>query len=196
MKEKFLLVSLAEDKAQKIAQVLANPTARKILDFLAEKDATETEIAKALAIPLSTAHYNLSVLVEGGLITVDEFHYSKKGKEVNHYSLANKYIIIAPKQVSGIRQKLQAILPTLVGVAAISLIVDWLRKVMATSSTLATQAPMEEVGMAMKSMAAPAMDMMVQEPVTTTLPSIAVWFFVGGVITLVLFMIAERWTKR
>ena len=97
-KDKFLLVSLQEKKAQKLAQVISNPTSRRILDYLADHDhATETRIAKELEIPLPTVHYNLQQLVKGGLVSADEFHYSEKGKEVIHYSLANKYIIIAPK---------------------------------------------------------------------------------------------------
>ena len=111
-KTSFLLVSLKEDKAKELAQVISNESCRKILDYLADKeDATETELAKALGIPISTVHYNLKHLVNGGLVSVEEFHYSEKGKEVNHYKLANKYIIIAPKTTYGIKEKLKSILP-------------------------------------------------------------------------------------
>src|SRR3989338_10912894 len=97
-KQSFLLVSLKEDKAKELAQVISNESCRKILDYLAEKeDATESEISKDLQFPISTVHYNLQHLMKAGIINVDEFHYSEKGKEVNHYKLANKYIIIAPK---------------------------------------------------------------------------------------------------
>ena len=97
MAKNFLLVSLEEKKAKKIAEVLNNSTSRKIIDHLAKKDSTESEISKDMDIPISTVHYNLKLLQEAGLVTVEEFHYSQRGKEVNHYSLANKYIIIAPK---------------------------------------------------------------------------------------------------
>jgi DNA-binding transcriptional ArsR family regulator len=97
-KESFMLVSLKEDKAKKLAQVMANPSCIKILEYLAGKDATETQVAKDLKIPLSTVHYNLQQLVDAKLVVVDEFHYSEKGREVNHYKLANKYIIIAPQE--------------------------------------------------------------------------------------------------
>ena len=96
-KQSFLLVSLQEDKAKKLAQVVTNDSCRKILDYLADKEATETDLAEKLGLPMSTVHYNLSQLVGTGLIIADEFHYSKKGKEISHYKLANKYIIIAPK---------------------------------------------------------------------------------------------------
>jgi len=60
--------------------------------------------------------------MKGGLVIVEEFHYSEKGKEINHYKLANKYIIIAPKKVTGLKGKLRKILPSLgvvLGVAAV-----------------------------------------------------------------------------
>jgi DNA-binding transcriptional ArsR family regulator len=111
-KQSFLLVSLKENKAKELAQVISNDSCRKILDFLGEKeDATETELAQKLNIPISTVHYNLKHLIKAGIITVDEFHYSEKGKEVNHYKLANKYIIIAPKTTYGIKEKLKSVLP-------------------------------------------------------------------------------------
>lgn len=117
-KEKFLLVSLKENKAKKLAQVVSNESCRLILDYLAEKEATETELAKKLNIPISTIHYNLKHLTDAGLVIVEEFHYSEKGKEVNHYKLANKYIIIAPKTTFGIKEKLKTILPVALLIAA------------------------------------------------------------------------------
>lgn len=119
----FLLVSLEEGKAKKLAQVISNDTSRKILDALAKQDATETELSKSLHIPLSTIHYNLKALVEANLVRVDEYHYSPKGKEVNHYRLANKYIIIAPKESSGLKKALHKFLPiTLISVGATGLL--------------------------------------------------------------------------
>jgi len=111
--ENFLLVSLKEDETKHLAQVISNDTSRRILDYLARvKDATESAIAKKLNLPISTVHYNLSALLKARLVQADEFHYSEKGKEVNHYSLANKYVIIAPKEASEtLRTKLKRILP-------------------------------------------------------------------------------------
>ena len=110
-KKSFLLVNLQEDKAKKLAQVMSNDSCRKILDFLTEKEGTESEISAKLDIPLSTVHYNLQHLQKAGLVVAEEYHYSEKGKEVNHYKLANKYIIIAPKSTYGISEKLKSILP-------------------------------------------------------------------------------------
>jgi len=111
--ENFLLVSLKGDEAKKLAQVISNDTSRKILDYLAEKkDATESDIGKHLKLPLSTVHYNMQALLKARLVQADEFHYSEKGKEVNHYSLSNKYVIIAPKDApTNLKARLRRILP-------------------------------------------------------------------------------------
>ena len=94
--EKFLLVSLEESQSKKLAQVISNNSSRRILAYLTNKNATESELSKKLNMPISTIHYNLKHLIKAGLVDAKEYHYSEKGKEVNHYSLAKKYIIIAP----------------------------------------------------------------------------------------------------
>ena len=98
-KDPFLLVSLEESESKSLAQVMSNDTARKILDYLSKHEsATESQVSKDLKLALSTVHYNLQALVKATLVQAEEFHYSQKGKEVLHYSLANKLIIIAPKK--------------------------------------------------------------------------------------------------
>ncbi len=119
--ESFLLINLKESESKKLAQVISNDTSRKILAYLSKKkSATETDIAKELNIALSTVHYNLKHLTKAKLVNADEFHYSQKGKEVIHYSLANKYIIIAPKASPKLLDSLKKLIPAflLVGLAA------------------------------------------------------------------------------
>ena len=124
----FLLLSLEDDKIKKVSNVISNESCRKILDYLSDKEATESEIAEKLQIPISTVHYNLSQLMETGLISADEFHYSKKGREMSHYRLANKYIVIAPKKTYGIRDKLKNILLVLSVVSAATLAIGFLQR--------------------------------------------------------------------
>lgn len=117
--DSFILVNLKEGKSKKLAQVISNETSRKILDFLAKKEATETEIAKELGVPISTVHYSLTHLKEVNLIQSDEFHYSQKGKVVEHYKLSNKMVIIAPHNpsVESIKEKLMKLFPAaLIGI--------------------------------------------------------------------------------
>ena len=48
VKEKFLLVSLNESKSKDLAQAISNESCRKILDYLADKEASESELAEKL----------------------------------------------------------------------------------------------------------------------------------------------------
>jgi predicted ArsR family transcriptional regulator len=132
-KDPFLLVSLEENESKALAQVMSNDTARKILDLLSKHESlTESDVAKKLNFPLSTVHYNLQALVKANLVKSEEFHYSEKGKEVNHYSLANKIIIIAPKKASteSFRDKLKSILPISIIVLVVGGIIQLFNKFM------------------------------------------------------------------
>lgn len=111
----FLLVSLDDEKAKKLVNVISSDTARKVLDTLTAGSMTETQLAEKLGVPLSTIHYNLKQLAAGGLVETSEFHYSSRGREVTHYSLARKYIIIAPKSDEKLFSKFKNLLPALVG---------------------------------------------------------------------------------
>jgi len=219
-KNSFLLVSLKEDKAKELAQVISNESCRKILDYLADKeDSTETELAKKLNIPISTVHYNLKHLVKGGLVMVEEFHYSEKGKEVNHYKLANKYIIIAPKTTYGIKEKLKSILPVsllaLVGAGFIQIY----NKYFTPAARIMKAAPsaMEAVGrggieeplMEAAIPKAPVVEQVIEKAadggakaivekapevvvnVTEVAPNLALWFLFGCLFVIVLIIIFE-----
>lgn len=202
-KEKFLLVSLKESKAKKLAQVLSNETCRKILDYLAEKEATETELGKKLNIPISTVHYNLQCLMDGGLVLVEEFHYSEKGKEVNHYKLANKYIIIAPRSVYGIKEKLKSILPVALLTAATAGIIQIFqgKSGMIGAAKIATREAVMEAAPTLD--AAPLMEKAAEEaaPVVAeaasgagaiqAAPNIALWFLIGAISAIIIYMIID-----
>src|SRR3989338_6171049 len=136
-KNKFLLVSLQDQKAAELAQVISNSTCRRILDYLSEHDSiTESQVSQDLAVPLPTVHYNLQLLVKGGLVKIEEFHYSVKGKEVNHYSLANQYIIIAPKGVHGFKEKLRSILPVVLAAVGVTALLQWLSRYLPVIQTM------------------------------------------------------------
>ncbi|MBW2977462.1 helix-turn-helix domain-containing protein [Candidatus Woesearchaeota archaeon] len=183
-KESFLLVSLKESKAKELAQVISNQSCRKILDYLAEKEATETELAKKLELPLSTVHYNLKHLLEAGLISAEEFHYSEKGKEVNHYKLANKYVIIAPKSTFGLKEKLKSILPVAVVISVTAGIIHLFSSQMSTFGA----ARLEKA----------VMETAAEPPIQAvqTQPNIALWFLIGALTALVIFLIIDYIKKK
>ena len=208
-KQSFLLVSLKEDKAKELAQVISNESCRKILDYLSERQhVTETELAQKLNVPISTVHYNLQHLMKAGIVTVDEFHYSEKGREVNHYRLANKYIIIAPKTTYGIKEKLKAILPisllALIGAGFIQIYTKYLRQP-TFAAMKAAPAAMEEavkeaapateplMGVAHDEAARAVMEKApeVATNVVQAAPNYALWFLFGCVFVIFLVIIFE-----
>ena len=200
-KSNFLLVDLNEAKTKKLAETITSDTSRKILNHLAEKaEDTETKIAELLQIPLSTVHYHLQKLQEAGLVKAEEFHYSPKGREVNHYKLANKYIIIAPGKVSGLKEKLKGILPVagiVLGISALIEIFTLMSREVFSRTSGVFQTTTE------KAMAAtPEAEIIAAEKATviatqtTQTPNIALWFLVGGVVALGLFVILKMWRER
>ncbi len=120
MNDKFILMGLNDEKSRKIAEILKNENAKKILDYLGDvKEASETDISQKLKIPLNTAEYNLNKLVDAGLVKKSKnFFWSKRGKKIPMYNLAKKHIIISPDNSKPSASALRAILPIL-GVIAI-----------------------------------------------------------------------------
>ena len=180
-KNNFLLVDLNESKTKKLAETITSDTSRMILNYLTEKEGVESIIAKELNLPLPTVHYHLQKLQEAGLVTVEEFHYSQKGREVNHYKLANKYIIIAPKKVTGLKQKLRGILPVGLIIAGVSAIWGFVNQ----TSAVATKS------MAAEQLAMPMLErniVMVQPPVYADQYSV-LWFLAGGLFTLLIYVL-------
>lgn len=202
----FILMSLKEDKVKKMTQVLNNDTCRKILEYLSKHErATATEISKELDLAMSTVHYNLKQLKENNLVTSDEYHYSEKGKEVIHYGLANKYIIIAPKEDKGFLDKLKGFLPIALISAGVGGLIyffetnfDKIASLMPWSSQAKFSAA-ETVSPLMRvesDFAEPMMamtDVVVAEPTSGML--IAPWFLIGAAFAIVL-MIAYKFSKK
>src|SRR3989338_8539569 len=215
-KEKFMLVSLKESKAKELAQVITNDSCRKILDYLSEKeDSTESVMADELKLPISTVHYNLQLLIKSGIVVSEEYHYSAKGKEVNHYQLANKYIIIAPKSIHGIKEKLRSILPAGLIAAAGAGLLHWYSTYYSASAKILAAAPLMQSAKGAAS--APFVESVRDEAVqaitpsiveksaraaiekapeavvnvTTSDTSIALWFLIGAVFVIVLLVFIE-----
>lgn len=183
----FLLVSLKEAESKKLAQVISNETSRQILAYLVDKSASESEISQQMGIPMPTVHYNLQQLIKTGLVEAKEFHYSEKGKEINHYSLAKKYIIIAPK-TEGIKTRLRSILP----VAIIAVAVAGLIQLFTTS--------IGSFGAAKEMVAESALEAAPAVEASTIAESagapIALWFLIGAVFAIVLYLLFVLIRKR
>jgi len=197
-KKNFILLSMDDSKIKKVSNVISNDSCRKILDFLAEKEATESEIASNLLIPISTVHYNLQQLMETGLVSADEFHYSRKGKEVQHYKLANKYIIIAPKSVSGIKDKLRGFLPaaliTLAAAGTIQFVNNYQSKLQlqeAAQPMMAAKTAVQEMDSAVS-----MMQSVPPETAASIWQNIAVWFLIGAIFSLTVYFVWNLIRKK
>jgi predicted transcriptional regulator len=161
--ESFLLVSLEENKAKKLAEVISNESCRRILDFLGKnnKGLTESDMAKALGLPLSTVHYNMQNLLKANLVKADEYHYSPKGKEVNHYTLTNKLIIIAPTQArtDKVMATLRRFIPAFLGIIGVSAIIALLQNSVVQKGAMVTSSRMlDNTGEGIVAMTPPAAD--------------------------------------
>lgn len=124
--EKYVLISLEDERAKNIADALGNKTCKKILDLLAEKELSETEISKFLSIPLNTAEYNIKKLIKAGLIEEKKHFFSIKGKRIPFYKISNKHIIISPRKTS--LNKLKSIFPVVFISAIFTAFILWYEK--------------------------------------------------------------------
>lgn len=98
MAEKYLMLDLNDSNSLLIAEIMSNKTCKKILNMLAEKEMSESDIAKTLEIPLNTVDYNIKKMIKANLIEkTKNFFWSVKGKKIESYKLANKKIIISTK---------------------------------------------------------------------------------------------------
>jgi predicted transcriptional regulator len=96
--KKYVMLDLDDERIASLSNVLGNKTCKKILDYLAEKEASETQIANDLKMPANTVNYNIKQLLDAGLIEKTKtFFWSVKGKKVPTYTIANKKIVISPK---------------------------------------------------------------------------------------------------
>lgn len=110
------MVSLEDEKSKDLANVISNDTSRRILSFLSEHEASESDIAKSLNLPPSTVNYNVQHLLKNNLIEIKDFYWSDKGNKVNVYTIAKKLIVIAPKGT-----KVSSAIKSLIPVALVSL---------------------------------------------------------------------------
>ena len=111
MEEKYLLLSLEDDRTIELSKILGNKTCKKIIGFLADRnESSEKDIADGLKLPINTIEYNLKKLIKVEIIEkTNNFFWSKKGKKIPMYRVSNKSIIISPRKK--ISSKLKTILP-------------------------------------------------------------------------------------
>lgn len=184
MENKYVIVSLSDERAKSISEVLGNKTCKKIIDFLSEtKEASESDISAKLKMPLNTAEYNIKKLLESGLIEkARNYFWSSKGKKIDLYKLSNKSIVISPK--ARVTSKLKSLVPValITGVFAVFLRFFYF-------SNQANDFAQKEGGQVLTATAEKAAGVS-----GIINPGIALWFFIGAISASILYLILN-WRK-
>ena len=198
--KKYILISMEDARAKKLAEVLGNASCKKIIDFLAnQEDASEKDIADALKMPLNTVEYNLKKLLEAELIEkAKNYFWSQKGKKIVQYKLSNKSIIISPSS-QRVSSKLKSILPVAIiaGIGAVTIRYYYSVK---QSLSFASEKTVEYAGsgeLAKAAAAASELGTQVMDNGRELLvcsPSVWMWFLTGALLAVVLFAILN-WRK-
>jgi len=184
--EKYLIVSLDDRKAKVLGEVISNPSCKKIIELLADKEMSASEISSELKMPLNSIAYNLDKLVSAGVVEkIKGFLWSIKGKKIERYRVANKAIVISPKKI-GIYSKLKGVVP--------SIVVSGL-----ASAAIAAYYKMqfEVQSVSEKSIAAPMLKAMPSVAESTAINiQIHPWFwFAFGCLTAIVVFLAWNWKK-
>ena len=119
------MMGLDDERSKKMAEVMGNPTCKKILDYLADtNEASQKDISDALNIPMNTLDYNIKKLLDVGLIEkTKNFFWSAKGKKIPMYKLARKHIVISPKSTKPSIIALKTIIPVIIAVAFVFILI-------------------------------------------------------------------------
>lgn len=185
MAKKYLLFSLEDDSAGKLAGVLGNRTCKKIISALAEKELSEKDLSDELEIPINTVEYNLKKLVNAQIVEkTGNFFWSKKGKKIPMYKLSNKSIIISrSKKFSS---DLRSILPVALvsGVGAIAVRQYYLIK------QAALQKSWEVFDVANENALGEA-SRVSGETILTMQTSVWAWFLAGALFALLIYSIIK-----
>jgi len=124
--KKFILMNIHDKNSKELAKAISNKTSRKIIDFLADNpDSSEKDIADNLNLNLNTTEYNLKNLLKTGLIIESKtFFWSKKGKKIKTFKLANRHIVISPKKEEiNMKSLKEAIIPMILAAILIILLI-------------------------------------------------------------------------
>ncbi|VVB79083.1 Helix-turn-helix domain protein [uncultured archaeon] len=155
-------IDLNDPRSVEIAEILGNKTCKNILNLIANKEMTESDIAQELKIPLNTVDYNVKKLVKAGLIESSSHFWSVRGKKMPSYKVSEKKIVISPRSL----MNKVFILPV---VTSLALVVDGFRRFFLTNNVpqLATKAATVSSESSLAFVAAPVSDVVTSCGATT-----------------------------
>lgn len=181
MEEKYLMFSMDDDRLKYLSESLSNPSCKKILDLLSEKELTETDIARELKIPLNTVDYNIKKLIKAGLIEKTSHFWSLRGKKMPVYRVSNKKIVISPKK----SMSFTALISSMIGTGLLAL---GIRNF--------TSTPEQEVMMFAEDFAPMALERTSEVVSSSWMFAPWQWFLIGAWIGVVLFFTVTLYTER
>ena len=201
MADNVVVLEPGDIRAQKIAKAMGSPTAGDILQLLAEKPRSLSDITERLALPMNTAKYHIDNLIDAGVIAVTDTKYSVKGRTVKIYSLTDQLLIVAPRRAD-IRSMLTKYAALFGIVAVASLGISSILPLLSTGSTskIAFTAAAPSVSDAagevqsrevvLQSMKTTA-DTYAGVPAAGIDPTLA--FFCGGLLVILVLLCYEAW---
>jgi hypothetical protein len=188
--EKFIMVSLEDEKSKDLANVISNDTSRRILSYLSEKEASESDISKALGLPASTVHYNVQHMLKSNLIEVKDFYWSDKGNKVNVYTIAKKFIVIAPRGTK-VNSALKSLIPvalfSLAAAAAIQFVSNNYGRMGAITQGAAKSVPSPVLEQAVMDQSTAGAPQFISHP--TLWSNLSLWFLFGAVFAIIIYLI-------
>ena len=188
--EKFIMVSLEDEKSKDLANVISNDTSRRILSYLSEKEASESDISRALGLPASTVHYNVQHMLKSNLIEVKNFYWSDKGNKVKVYAIAKKFIVIAPRGTK-VNSALKSLIPvalfSLAAAAAIQFVSNNYGRMDAMTQEAAKAVPSPVLEQAVMDQSTGGAQQLISQP--SLWSNLSLWFLFGAVFAIIIYLV-------
>jgi len=96
--------------SKEVAEIISNPTCRKIIEYLKQKPSSEADISKALNLPASTVNYNIQKLVKNSFIEVKDFLWSEKGNKINIYQNSDKMFVFSHSKPKYLENRMKVVM--------------------------------------------------------------------------------------
>lgn len=185
---KFIMLNMGDESSKDIAEVMSNKTSKKIINLLAEKELTESEISNELDIPLNTVDYNIKKLLKTGLVEKASHWWSVKGKKMHSFRITNKYIVITPKKSA--LDKLKGFFPVAGAIAFGALLVNFISRETEQIEVMSASDAMIESFEA----TGPVVESAVPSVFNALLNSNWFWFSAGALLAVLVYMLIN-WKK-
>lgn len=177
------MVDLEDPRTGNIAEVMTNPTCKRILLALESIELSESELVSRLSIPAPTVHYNVKKLVSSGLIESHSSLWSLKGRSVRRYRLSRTRIVISPRSLR------KGVLPAFLISGLIAAILKFSFNPASSGSSIALKAlPSDSFAASAETLAAKSGSEGVYSFLASA-PSSWAWFLIGSLSALVIYLV-------